>query len=123
MRHQKDKPSLSESFMGWLMGEDKTTEDMSSEAKVIEVRLRIIKTLKQRGLAEDALLLRRVARAPALEDLWYLRPDILQTLSALHGEAKARGIMTVDITPLFAGSLPAQLLKQNRVRRKTHHGA
>ena len=122
MRHEKDKPSLSESFMGWLMGEDKTTEDMSSEAKVIEVRLRIIKTLKQRGLAEDALLLRRVARAPALEDLWYLRPDIMQTLSALHGEAKARGIMTADITPLFAGSLPAQLLTQNRVRRKTHHG-
>ena len=123
MRHQKDKPSLSESFMGWLMGEDKSTDDMSSEAKVIEVRLRIIKTLKQRGLAEGAQLLQRVARSPAMEDLWYLRPDIMQMLTALHGEAKAGSIMKADITPLFEGSLPAQLLKQHRVRGKTRHGA
>ena len=122
MRHQKDKPSLSDSFMGWLMGEDKSTGDMSNEAKVIEIRLRIIKTLKQRGLTEGAPLLLRVARTPALDDLWYLRPDIMQTLSALHGEVTARSIMTGDITPLFARSLPTQLLKQHRIHRRTHHG-
>ena len=122
MGQHRDKPSLSESFMGWLMGDDKSLDDMSKEAKVIEVRLRIIKTLKQRGLDEDAPLLRRVARTQALEDLWYLRPDILQTLSALHGDEKAHSIMTGDITPLFEGSLPAPLLKQHRVHRKTHHG-
>lgn len=121
MRHQKDKPSLSESFMGWLMGEDKSTDDMSKEAKVIEVRLRIIRTLKQRGLVEGAPLLLRVARTAALEDLWYLRPDIMQTLSELHGDENARRIMAGDITPLFQGSLPAQLLKQNGARRRTHH--
>jgi hypothetical protein len=122
MRHQKDKPSLSDSLMGWLMGDDNSTDDMSNEAKVIEVRLRIIKTLKQRGLADGAPLLLRVARTPGLEDLWYLRPDIMQTLSVLHGEAKARSIMTGDITPLFAGSLPTQLLKPHLVRTRTHHG-
>ena len=116
MGQHRDKPSLSESFMGWLMGEDKSTDDMSKEAKVIEVRLRIIKTLKQRGLADGAPLLHRVARTLALEDLWYLRPDIMQTLSALHGDEKAHSIMTGDITPLFVGSLPAPLLKQHGVR-------
>ena len=123
MWRETKKTSLSESFMGWLMGEDKSTDDMSNEAKVIEVRLRIIKTLKQRGLAEGAPLLLRVARTPALEDLWYLRPDIMQTLSALHGEVKARSIMAGDITPLFAGSLPTQLLKRHSVRTRTHHSA
>ena len=120
MGRNQDKPSLSESFMGWLMGDDKTLDDLSKEAKVIEVRLRIIKTLKQRGLAEGAPLLHRVARTLALEDLWYLRPDILQTLSALHGDEKAHSIMTGDITPLFEGSLPAPLLKQHSVRGKRH---
>ena len=122
MGQHRDKPSLSESFMGWLMGDDKSLDDMSKVAKVIEVRLRIIKTLKQRGLADGSPLLHRVARTLALEDLWYLRPDILQTLSALHGDEKAHSIMTGDITPLFEGSLPAPLLKQHRVHRKTHHG-
>ena len=123
MWYHKDKPSLSESFMGWLMGEDKPTTDLTREARIIEVRLRIIQTLKQRGLAEGAPLLRRVARAAALEDMWYLRPDIMQTLSALHGDATARSIMTGHITPLFAGSLPTQLLKQNRVRARMQHRA
>jgi hypothetical protein len=109
MWYQKDKFSLSESFLGWLMGEDKATLDASEEARVIEVRLRIIKTLKQRGLAEGAPLLCRVARAPALEDLWYLRPDIMQALSSLHGERQAYGIIARHITPLFAGSLSTQV--------------
>jgi hypothetical protein len=104
MSHQKDKISLSESFLGWLMGEDKSTQTLTQESRVIEVRLRIIQTLKQRGLAEGAMLLRRVARAPALEDLWYLRPEIMQALSSLHGETHAHSIMTSQITPLFAGS-------------------
>ncbi len=123
MWREKKKPSLSESFMGWLMGDDESTHDMSKEAKVIEIRLRIIKTLKQRGLAEGAPLLRRVARTLALEDLWYLRPDIMQTLAALHGDERAHRIMTGDITPLFEGSLPAQLLKQHGVRGKKRYTA
>ncbi len=123
MWFHKDKPSLSESLMGWLMGEDKPTTDLTREAKVIEVRLRIIRTLKQCGLAEGAPLLLRVARTPALEDLWYLRPEIMQTLSALHGDATARSIMTGDIAPLFMGSLPAPLLKQNSVSTRTKDSA
>lgn len=120
MWHQKDKFSLSESFLGWLMGEDKCTSDLTQEARVIEVRLRIIQALKQRGLAEGAALLSRVARAPALEDLWYLRPDIMQALSSLHGEAQAHSIIKEDITPLFKGSLSTQLFKQHRIRRAQH---
>ena len=120
MWYQKDNFSLSESFLGWLMGEDKPTNDLTREARVIEVRLRIIQTLKQRGLAEAAPLLLRVARAPALEDLWYLRPDIMHTLSSLHGEAQAHSIMKGDITPLFRGSLSTQLFKQPSVRLTQH---
>ena len=116
MWHQKDKFSLSESFLGWLMGEDKCTNDLTQEARVIEVRLRIIQTLKQRGLAEGAALLSRVARAPTMEDLWYLRPDIMQALSSLHGETQAHSIMACHITPLFKGSLSTQLFKQHSVR-------
>jgi hypothetical protein len=123
MWFQKDKFSLSESFLGWLMGDgaeggyDKSTQDMGHESRVIEARLRIIKTLKQRGLAEGAPLLRRVAQAPALEDLWYLRPEIMQCLSSVHGETQAHSIMTSHITPLFAGPLSNQVRKQHGARR------
>ena len=120
MWRQKYKPRLSDSFLGWLMGEDQSARDLTHEAKLIEVRLRIIKTLKQRGLDEDASLLRRVARSPALEDLWFLRPDIMQTLSSLHGETRACNIMTSLITPLFAGLLSTQLLRQHSVRGAQH---
>jgi hypothetical protein len=117
---QKDKFSLPESFLGWLMGEGgdaKSTQDMTQESRVIEARLRIIKTLKQRGLAEGAPLLRRVARAPALEDLWYLRPEIMQSLSSLHGETQAHSIMTSHIAPLFTGSLSAQMRHRHSAPR------
>lgn len=114
----RDKPSLSESFLGWLMGEDKPTIDHAREARVIEVRLRIIQTLKQRGLADGAPLLLRVARAPTLEDLWYLRPDIMQTLSSINGETRACRIMTRHITPLFVGSMSAQLFRQPSLRAR-----
>jgi hypothetical protein len=120
MWHQKDKFSLSESFLGWLMGEDKSTQNLAKEARVIEVRLRVIQTLKQRGLAQGAPLLHRVAQAPGMEDLWYLRPDIMQSLSSLHGETQARSIMTSDITPLFAGSVSTQMLKPHRTPRAMH---
>jgi hypothetical protein len=132
MWFQKDKSSLSDSFLGWLMGEEgeedeagepgkaggcKSTPDMGRESRLIEARLRIIKTLKQRGLAEGAPLLRRVARAPALEDLWYLRPEIMQCLSSLHGETQAHSIMTSHIAPLFAGSLSTHIRKPHRPGR------
>lgn len=123
MRYDNNKPSLSESFMGWLMGDDKPTTDLTREAKVIEVRLRIIRTLKHGGVVEGAPLLLRVARTAALEDLWYLRPEIMQTLTALQGDARAHRIMTGDIAPLFAGSLPAPLLKQNKIRSRLHRTA
>ena len=112
---RRDKPGLSESFWGWLMGQDKATLDLGSEARVIEVRLRIIGTLKQRGLADTSPLLGRVARAADLQDLWYLRPDIMQSLSSLHGEAQAWHIMTRIITPLFAGLLPRKMLRHHRL--------
>lgn len=118
---KKDTFKLSDSFLGWLMGEDPSTHGMTQEARLIEVRLRIIKTLKQRGLAEEgSALLSRVARTPALEDLWYLRPDIMQALSSLHGETQARRIMTSHITPLFVGSVPAQLFRQRSAPRAQH---
>jgi hypothetical protein len=120
MLHPKDKFSLSESFLGWLMGVDKCANDLTQEARVIEVRLRIIQTLKQRGLAEPAPLLLRVARAPAIEDLWYLRPDIMQALSSLHGETQASSIVASHITPLFVGSLSSQLFKQRRALGARH---
>jgi hypothetical protein len=128
MWYQKDKFSLSESFLGWLMGEgddggnNKSTQEMNDESRVIEARLRIIKTLKQRGLAEGAPLLRRVARAPAMEDLWYMRPEIMQSLSSLHGEAQAHAIMTSHIAPLFTGSLSTQMRKQHSPGRALHAG-
>ncbi|WP_309681016.1 hypothetical protein [Polaromonas sp.] len=115
MKYRNDKPKLSESFWGWLMGQDKATEGLSNEARALEVRLRIISTLKQRGLTDSSPLVHRVANSPNLQSLWYLRPEIMLELSSLHGEAQARSILADHITPLFAGLLPKGLFRRSSI--------
>lgn len=114
MWYQKDKPRQSESFWGWLMGQDKASESLSGDARAQQVRLRIIITLKQRGLADPSPLISRVASCHDLPSLWYLRPEIMMALSSLHGEVQARSIMTEHITPMFAGQLPKALFRSAR---------
>ena len=117
MWFRKDKPKLSESFWNWLMGQDKSSQDLNSVALTVEVRRRIIKALKQGGVLNDSPLLGRVVNARDLETLWHLRPEIMRELSSLHGETQARNIMSRKITPLFAGLLPKGLFRRSGIAK------
>lgn len=48
---------------------------------------------------------RRIESAQDLQELWYLRADLMVVLAALQGEAKAREAL-FDITSRFHGLLP-----------------
>lgn len=50
----------------------------------------------------------RVSYANDLQDLWYLRGDVMAAIAAMHGEAIARSKLT-QISDLFKGLLPPGL--------------
>ncbi|MDA7414780.1 hypothetical protein PGB34_00255 [Xenophilus arseniciresistens] len=50
----------------------------------------------------------RIRYATEMEDLWYLRQDLMAALSAVHGEATARHEVE-PLNELFKGLLPASM--------------
>ena len=57
---------------------------------------------------EVARMNMRVRYAGDIEALWYLRSDLLHTLTLLRGEAIAQTVLD-RITPMFQGQLPLSL--------------
>ena len=72
--------------------------------------------------AQADLSIQRVAQrilfAEDLEALWYLRQDMLTTLSATNGEVIARGQMA-SINSLFRGRLPVTMGPRTHQRFST----
>jgi hypothetical protein len=110
------KDSFAESLCSWIVGQDKTDAGMSSVELTMHVRRRIIETLEHGGVSEDSPLMFTVVNTPGLSGLWFLRPEISQALSSIHGEDHAQAIMR-GITSQFAGKLPQTMF--GRVRTAT----
>jgi hypothetical protein len=116
MNDVREKDSFAESLCSWIVGQDKTDAGMSSVERTMHVRRKIIETLEHGGLSEDSPLMFKIVNTPGLSGLWYLRPEIAQALSSMHGEDLAQTIMR-DITSQFAGKLPQSMF--GRVRMAT----
>ena len=56
---------------------------------------------------------RRIAVAPDIDSLWYLRGDLFAMLSESRGELSARTSLTT-ITEMFRGAIPDTLMPKNR---------
>jgi hypothetical protein len=50
----------------------------------------------------------KVVRANDLQELWYLRGDLMAAIAAVHGEAIARRNL-IQISDMFKGFLPKAL--------------
>lgn len=59
----------------------------------------------------------KIKLARGIHDLWYLRPDLMQTLSVSTGEAVARGVLT-QITAAFKDQHP--LAGHHRISAPQH---
>ena len=92
-----------------LLGRDKP----SSTAWVRDQGLEEVRQAMLQGLmgvsgCEVARMNMRLRYAGDIEALWYLRSDLLDTLTLLRGEAIAQTVLD-RITPMFQGQLPLSL--------------
>ena len=100
--------ALTESFWGRVKSEDPGLGGMVYEEQVEAVRQRILGALLRAGLSGHSKLIERVILAPELMDLWYLRSDVMHTISQQQGEAEA-GRRLAEISRFFIGMLPPGL--------------
>ncbi|MEY4883367.1 MAG: hypothetical protein RIS34_1221 [Pseudomonadota bacterium] len=73
-----------------------------------EIRVAMLNCLGDSGCVAFPLTERKVRFARDVQDLWYLRADVMAALSAMQGERVARQKVE-DISPKFRGLLPRSL--------------
>jgi hypothetical protein len=79
-----------------------------SQAALEQVRDAILDSLNACGLNEETVIRLRVSYANDLQDLWYMRGDLMAAISAAKGEAEARRLLD-HVSELFKGHLPRGL--------------
>lgn len=75
---------------------------------ITEIREAMLKVLGERGAQAFPVIQLRVTYADDVQDLWYLRGDVMAAIADLHGEAEARRALA-SISTMFAGLLPRGL--------------
>lgn len=71
-----------------------------SEINIERVQRAMLIALERDCEAVDKLLDRRISTANNLDDLWYLRPNLMSAISFHKGESVAQAVLA-DITHLF----------------------
>jgi hypothetical protein len=95
------KTSLRNSFFGWLVHD----APPASSARIETIRTAMLEALEQSSSAGHVALERRILFATDIGALWYVRPDLMNTVAAHIGEARARERLAA-ITTLFDGMVP-----------------
>ena len=100
-----NKPNLRNNLHD-LLGRDKPSSTAwVRDQGLEEVRRAMLHSLMGLTGCEVARMNMRLRYAGDIEALWYLRSDLLDTLTLLRGEAIAQTVLD-RITPMFQGQLP-----------------
>jgi hypothetical protein len=92
-----------------MLGRDKPASTAWVRHQGMErVRQAMLASLAGGAGCEVARMNLRLRYATDIEALWYLRGDLLSTLSAWRGECTARSMLD-QVTALFQGQLPTAL--------------
>ena len=103
-----NNPNLRNNLQG-LLGRDKPSSTAwVRDQGLEEVRRAMLHSLMGLTGCEVARMNMRLRYAGDIEALWYLRSDLLDTLTLLRGEAIAQTVLD-RITPMFQGQLPLSL--------------
>ena len=103
-----NNPNLRNNLQG-LLGRDKPSSTAwVRDQGLEEVRRAMLHSLMGLTGCEVARMNMRLRYAGDIEALWYLRSDLLDTLTLLRGEATAQTVLD-RITPMFQGQLPLSL--------------
>lgn len=90
------KTSLRNSFFGWVAHQP----TIEPSARLEDIRKAMLQLLEQSPDGSNQAIERRVLFAQDLDELWYLRPDLMTAIAAVRGETAARTCLA-DITRMF----------------------
>lgn len=93
-----------QSLFNGLTGSD----DARFQSVLDDVRHAMLDSLEQSGAVVSTSVRSRVTYANDLQDLWYLRGDVMAAISAMDGELVARRKL-LQISDMFKGHLPRGL--------------
>ena len=103
-----NKPNLRNNLQV-LLGRDKPSSTAwVRDQGLEEMRRAMLHSLMGLTGCEVAGMNMRLRYAGDIEALWYLRSDLLDTLTLLRGETSAQTVLD-RITPMFQGQLPLSL--------------
>ncbi len=79
-----------------------------TESSIDAIRQAMLEALGALGASAYPVVQLRVSYANEIQDLWYLRGDVMAVLAALEGEATARSKLS-HISDMFKGLLPRSM--------------
>jgi hypothetical protein len=95
-----------------LFGNRPTQNPSRMQKAIREIRTSMLECLSQYGVSNKTSLHMRVAYANDIQDLWYLRGDVLAVIASTDGEAVAKKKMK-KISVRFRGLLPKGLVARH----------
>ena len=110
------KPTLRDSFFGWL-GVSAPAPEPDPGEQLQCIRERMLDELCDCYPAGGVELSRRIRLTRDVAGLWYHRVSLMQVLSPIRGEAHS-GAVLAEITQLFEGLLPAGMVCPGPVARR-----
>ena len=109
------KTSLRNSFFGWMANEPVAQSNDDLEA----IRKLMLQALEQNQDGLNSTVERKLLFAQDIDQLWYVRPELMTAIAASRGEAIANRCLT-DITRQFEQSSPDRFKPKGRpvIRRR-----
>lgn len=83
-------------------------DSVSTESSIDAIRQAMLAALGTSGASSYPVVQLRVSYANEIQDLWYLRGDVMAVLAAMEGEAIARTKLS-HISDMFKGLLPRSM--------------
>ena len=109
------KTSLRNSFFGWMANESVAESDDDLEA----IRKVMLQALEQNHDGLNSTVERKLLFAQDIDQLWYVRPELMTAIAASRGELIANRCLT-DITQQFEERAPDRFKRKGRpvIRRR-----
>jgi hypothetical protein len=86
-------------------------ENSRPELTLNTIRHAMLEALGAMGASTYPVIQLRVSYANEIQDLWYLRGDVMSALAEIEGEANAKTKMT-QISNMFRGLLPQGMISR-----------
>lgn len=91
-----------------LLGQRPANRPSRLQIAISEIRASMLECLTQYGIDSRSALHRRIAYAHDIQDLWYLRGDVMAVIASNDGEVVAKKKLAL-ISQRFNGLLPRAL--------------